>query len=98
MMREFILFMHGDATLPESDGVWDAYFERLHRSGQFDGGSSIGEGKTFRKGGAVGAAATSLVGFLRIRAADAEEAETFLVGNPVFDSGGTIEIRELLRD
>lgn len=98
MMQEFILFMHGDATLPESDGAWEAYFERLHRSGQFDGGSSIGEGKTFRKGDAVGAAATSLVGFLRIRAADAAEAETFLIGNPVFESGGTVEIKELLRD
>lgn len=98
MMKEFILFMHGDATLPENDSAWEAYLERLHRSGLFDGGSSMGEGKTFRKGGAVGAAATSLVGFLRIRSADAAEAETFLVGNPVFESGGTIEIRELLRD
>lgn len=97
-MKEFILFMHGDAAQPEGDNAWEAYLERLHRSGQFDGGSSMGEGKTFRKGDAVGAAATSLVGFLRIRAADAAEAETFLVGNPVFESGGTIEIRELLRD
>lgn len=97
-MKEFILFMHGDAAHPEGDNAWEAYLERLHRSGQFDGGSSMGEGKTFRKGDAVGAAATSLVGFLRIRAADAAEAETFLVGNPVFESGGTIEIRELLRD
>lgn len=97
-MKEYILLMHGDATLPESDGAWEAYFERLHRSGRFDGGSSIGEGKTFRKGDAPCAAVTSLVGFLRIRAADAAEAETFLVGNPIFESGGTIEIKELLRD
>lgn len=97
-MKEFLLLMHGDASQPESDAAWEEYFDRLHRSGQFDGGSSIGCGATFRKGESAAASSTPLVGFLRIRAVDAAEAATFLAGNPVFESGGTIEIKELLRD
>lgn len=97
-MQEFILLMYGNTTQPESNASWETYFERLHRSGQFDGGSSIGGGEAFRKGVTTCSAPKSLVGFLRIRAADAAEAATFLVGNPVYECGGTVEIRELHRD
>ena len=34
-------------------------------------------------------------GFIRVRAADIEAARHFLAGNPVYEGGGTVEIREL---
>ncbi len=97
-MKDFILFLHDDAISPEDEALWDAYFARLHASGQFDGGSSIGPGARYRKGAADGPAALPLVGFIRIRAESLAEAETFLAGNPVYEAGGTVEIRELPRD
>jgi hypothetical protein len=36
-----------------------------------------------------------LSGFIRITAQNFTDARTLLAGNPVFESGGTIEIREL---
>ncbi|MBB3860376.1 hypothetical protein GGQ88_001642 [Novosphingobium hassiacum] len=97
-MADFILLMRGDATQPEDAGLWDAYFTRLHASGAFDGGSSIGDGKRFRKGAAASTELTPLAGYIRLHVADLAEAETFLTGNPVYESGGSVEIRELPRD
>lgn len=96
-MKEFILLMHGDTTGPDSDAAWAAYFQHLHQSGRFDGGSSIAAGQSYRQQGAP-ALAVPLTGFIRLRAADLAEAETFLPGNPVYAAGGTVEIRELPRD
>ena len=49
----------------------------------------------------VGAAAPDitkhLAGYIRVAAATIEEAKSFLAGNPHFDAGGTVEIRELPR-
>ncbi len=97
-MADFILLMHGDATQPEAAGSWDAYFERLHASGAFEGGSTIGGGLSFRKGEETRADVTPLIGFIRLQLADLAEAEAFLPGNPVYESGGTVEIRALPRD
>jgi hypothetical protein len=38
------------------------------------------------------------VGYLIVHAADAQAATSFLDGNPVYEAGGTVEIRELLED
>jgi hypothetical protein len=38
-----------------------------------------------------------LSGFIRIAADSLEHARTLVVGNPTFESGGTVEIRELPR-
>ncbi|MDF8333655.1 hypothetical protein [Novosphingobium cyanobacteriorum] len=97
-MKDFILLMHDDAVRAEDGAAWDAYFGALHRSGCFDGGSSIGAGRRFRKDGAIGAGALPVTGSIRVRAADLAGAEAFLSGNPVYEAGGTIEIRELPRD
>jgi hypothetical protein len=37
-------------------------------------------------------------GFIRVRAEDLTAAKKFLIGNPIYEAGGTVEIRELLRD
>lgn len=39
-----------------------------------------------------------MAGYLKVQAESLEEARAFLAGNPVFEAGGTVEIRELPRD
>jgi hypothetical protein len=36
-----------------------------------------------------------LAGYIRVRADNLDEAKSLLAGNPVFEAGGTVEIREL---
>ena len=51
-----------------------------------------------RKGHADMPSDSNLTGFIRLRAEGLESARSFLAGNPVYEAGGTIEIRELLVD
>ena len=100
-MKDFILFMYDDAPdlVAASDSEsWRSYFSTLHASGQFDGGSSIGSGKRFRKNCPDADSGMSMSGFIRVRAADLAHAKVFLAGNPIYEAGGTVEIRELPRD
>ena len=100
-MKDFILFMYGDAAdqVAANDGdQWGKYFASLHSSGQFEGGSSIGAGLRVRKGHPDRPSTPELNGFIRIRAEDLAGARTFLAGNPIYEAGGTVEIRELPPD
>ena len=96
-MKDFILLMHNDAVTPPEETGWGAYIEALIAAGGFDGGSSIGPGQCFRKMGDVPEIARHLVGYMRVQANSLEEAASRLAGNPVFEAGGTVEIRELPR-
>jgi hypothetical protein len=97
-MRDFILLMHGDATDPASPDLWPSYLASLRDRGVFDGGSSIGSGETFRKQAIPGRPSDHLTGYIRVRAESLATAKEYLAGNPVFEGGGTVEIRELPRD
>ena len=100
-MNDYILFMHSDAndTAAADDAEkWAEYVTILRKSGQFDGGSSIGPGECVRKNELNRPASTDLTGFVRVRAASFEDAKRFLVGNPVYEAGGTVEVRELPRE
>ncbi len=100
-MNDYLLLMHNDSTddaAANDPAAWDDYFSRLQKSGCFDGGSAIGKGVAFRKAGQPGAGSEHLSGFLRLRAGSLEEARSFLSGNPIYEAGGTVEIRELPRD
>lgn len=94
-MADFLLLMHDDA---QSEGDWDAYFAKLNASGCFRGGSAIGAGVCMRKSGVTSAVTQHINGYIRIEADDLAQAQTLVVGNPVFENGGTVEIRELPRD
>lgn len=96
-MTDYILLMHNDAddSLPQD---WDGYFAFLRQSGAFEGGSSIGDGICLRKSGPVPDVTAQLGGYIRIVAADLDDARRFAIGNPVYMAGGTVEIRELPRD
>ena len=39
-----------------------------------------------------------LVGYIRVQTQDLNAARQLVIGNPVFEAGGTVEIRELPRD
>ena len=91
--------MHDDAPLDAGTATaWATYLAALRGSGRFDGGSAIGRGECFRREGSPKPLSGSLSGYLRVRAESLEQARAFLVGNPVFEAGGTVEIRELPRD
>ena len=96
-MNDYILLIHDDAQ--SEPGDWTDYFESLRATGRFDGGSSISPtGLCARKDTTTRPIASHIVGYLRVRADDVADAERFLIGNPVYEAGGTIEIRELPRD
>ena len=40
---------------------------------------------------------TQLAGYIRVTADSLDQAKTLLAGNPVYEAGGTVEIRELPR-
>ncbi|MBP8097951.1 MAG: hypothetical protein KAY03_01410 [Arenimonas sp.] len=84
-----------DKSRANDDREWGACFSKLRASGQFDGGSSIGRGTKCRKDHPGYPSGTELTGFIRIRAGDLDGVKVFLSGNPIFEAGGTVEIREL---
>ncbi len=96
-MNDYILLMHGDATDKTSDAQWTDYFKMLAETGRFNGGSAIGKGVSLRKLGVSTDITDAIVGYIRVSAAGLEDAQKLVQGNPVFEAGGTVEIRELPR-
>lgn len=94
-MPEYLFLMHDDAV-PDESG-WPSYLGKLQAAGVFEGGSEIGKGVCLRKEGLPGALSIHLTGFIRIVADNLDAARNYLAGNPVFEAGGTVEIRELPR-
>jgi hypothetical protein len=94
-VADYILLMHDDAAAEED--AWDPYLERLQQGGFFQGGSAIGEGVCARKSGAPAPLTAHLSGYIRVTAHNLDEAKSLLAGNPIFEAGGTVEIRELPR-
>jgi hypothetical protein len=95
-MNDFILLMHGGTQTRGAD--WAPYFAKLREGGFFEGGSSIGGGACVRKGGQGPEITRHLAGFILIRAADLAQATELVSGNPVYEAGGVVEVRELPRD
>ncbi|CAN5412158.1 hypothetical protein BH09PSE6_BH09PSE6_13690 [soil metagenome] len=100
-MNDYILLMHDDVPVehrPASETGWDDYIAGLAATGQFLGGSSIGPGVCHRITAKPAADESKLSGFVRVVAESVEDARKFLSGNPVYEAGGTVEIRLLPRD
>lgn len=96
-MKDYLLLMHADARAERSDD-WPAYFTKLRQAGAFQGGSAIGGGVCASKSANAPGITRHLSGYIRLQAADLEHARALVTGNPVFEAGGTVEIRELPRD
>jgi hypothetical protein len=94
---DYILLMHSDGAA-EPEAKWEAYTAKLNALGVFRGGSSIGTGATLRKEGTPGPLAAHLAGFIRVEAPSLEAALKLVEGNPAFESGATVEVRELPED
>ena len=94
-MAEYIFLMHDDGDADEE--AWAPYLRRLEQGGFFEGGSAIGPGICMRKSGAPASVTAHLAGFIRVNADSLDQAKSLLIGNPVFEAGGTVEIRELPR-
>lgn len=95
-MAEYILFMHDD-VVADDGGAWESYLRTLKQSGVFEGGSEIGEGICVRRVGTPPPITAHLTGYIRVTAATIDQAKSLLAGNPHFEAGGTVEIRELPR-
>jgi hypothetical protein len=95
--QDFILLMHDDMTASPTPAMWATYLAALRERGVFDGGSAIASGKTVRRDGAAAGISDHIGGYIRVRAPDLAAAEALLAGNPVYECGGTVEIRELPR-
>ncbi|HEY2068014.1 MAG TPA: hypothetical protein VGG48_00545 [Rhizomicrobium sp.] len=94
-MPDFLLLMHSDALQSINDADWGPYFARL--GARFEGGSAIGAGECVRKSGVVPGMSKHLTGYIRVQAESLDAAKVLLSGNPVFEAGGTVEIRALPR-
>jgi len=95
-MADYILLMHDDAH--DDEGPWEPYLRRMRESGCFQGGSAISAGLCARKsGGALPPVTEHLTGYIRLHADSLDHAKYLLAGNPHFEAGGTVEIRELPR-
>jgi hypothetical protein len=94
-MLEYILLMHGDGD--DRAGDWEPYLSELTQRGVLRGGSAIAEGTCHRRHGNPEAPA-AVTGFVRIEVSSHDEAEACLSGNPVYEAGGTVELRRLPRD
>lgn len=99
MTTEFLLLMHGATVSPGAPRLsWPVYLARLRALGVLEGGSAIGGGRSYSKGLWSTVISDQITGYLKVRAENLEAAHELLAGNPVFEAGGTVEIRELPRD
>jgi hypothetical protein len=96
-MPDYLFLMHDDTTQPVDITAWNPYFASLSATGCFQGGSAIGGGLCARKSGPAPAITAQLGGFIRVSADSLDHAQTLLAGNPIYEAGGTVEIRELPR-
>lgn len=99
-MNDYILLMHNDAPSGKDSRAdqWTAYLAKLRQVGAFEGGSSIGDGVCVSQQASAPEVTRHLSGYIRIQAESLSAARELVAGNPVFEAGGTVEIRELPRD
>ncbi|HLZ97189.1 MAG TPA: hypothetical protein VKP66_04530 [Steroidobacteraceae bacterium] len=96
-MKDYILLMHNDVSDDVTIDDWGPYLAKLKETGHIEGGSAIGGGICAAKLRPAPEITAHLSGYIRIQAEDLGHAQRLLKGNPVFEGGGTIEIRELPR-
>ena len=94
-MSDYLMLMHNDPPRAASDDDWATYVEALAKTGKLRGGSAIGGGVCRRKSGTAPSITAHIGGFIRVEAESLADVEALLAGNPVFENGGTVEIREL---
>ncbi len=87
--------MHGDDDPDGKTENWQPYLDMLSSAGALRRGSAIGPGFCMRRSGPVPDVSRQIVGYVKIEARDLNHARELVQGNPVYEAGGTVEIREL---
>ena len=96
-MNDYILFMHDDVPSHAAE-VWNGPRIAKASSGRrFQGGSAIGGGVCASKRGSAGTHGAP-VRLHPHQGRGPAQARELVNGNPVFEAGGTVEIRELPMD
>jgi hypothetical protein len=90
-VTDYIFLMHGNEVV----GEWPPYIEMLVSKGVMRGGSAVGDGVCVRKSGDVPAITAHIGGYIKVEVDSLDAAKALLPGNPVYEAGGVIEIREL---
>jgi hypothetical protein len=96
-MADYLFLMHNDAKVEDTNRNedWAAYISKLRQVGAFQGGSAIGGGVCLTKSGSSPEVTPWLSGYIRVQTESQAQARELVQGNPVFEAGGTVEIREL---
>jgi len=102
-MAKFLLAYHGGG-MPETEEegarvmeAWGAWYQELG-SAIADPGNPTGRGATVAPGGAIsdGGGANPITGYTILEAADFDTAVTSAKGCPILDSGGSVEVCEIV--
>ncbi len=96
-MADYIFLMHNAEGAGDLMPLWGPYIESLVARGVMRGGSAMGGGVCVRKSGEVPAITAHIGGYIKVEVDDLEAAKALLSGNPIYEAGGVIEIRELPR-
>ena len=102
-MSKFVLTYHGGAMAETEEeqatvmAAWGTWMEGLG-SALKDPGNPAGASKTIGSDGSVsdGGGSNPVTGYSLIEAGSLDEAVTLAKGNPVLESGGSIEVVEAL--
>ena len=94
-MAQYIFLMHNDVDRDVASSDWGSYLEKLGSLGVQRGGSAIGSGLCMRRDGSARKISEHISGYIKIEVSDLDRARDLLIGNPVYEAGGTVEIREL---
>ncbi len=96
-MTEFMMLMKGSGKTED----WAGYIDKLISSGTFRGGSELANGSCISKASTTNDC--TVVGFMRFeaenrkqRTKNKEQILALLPGNPVYESGGEIEVLEIV--
>ena len=90
-MAEFMMLMKGGAV---ENGDWNIYIDRLTKTGLFRGGSALSNGLCANT--QVTKRSCTVTGFMRFEASTIQQIHALLAGNPVYESGGEVELLELI--
>ncbi len=89
-MAEFMMLMKGSGKAEE----WAGYIDKLVSSGTFRGGSELGNGSCVSKASADDDC--TVTGFMRFEGDSKEQVLALIPGNPVYESGGSVEVLEIV--
>ncbi|GHC11122.1 hypothetical protein [Cerasicoccus arenae] len=92
-MKQYILFIHGNAKTQSTAEEWETFFCAARASGLFNGGSAIGERCMLGEPSAP--SSDHIVGYMRFDAENKQQIVDLLKQHPVLVHGGSAELCEM---